>query len=50
VLERLGIVPHGRQRVRLADGATIERDRGDAPFFFAGRRGVPLPMIVTRAA
>jgi clan AA aspartic protease len=39
VLERLGIAPHGRQRFRLADGSTIERDRGDAVFFYAGRRG-----------
>jgi predicted aspartyl protease len=39
VLERLGIVPHGRQRFRLADGSTIERDPGDALFFYAGRCG-----------
>ncbi len=39
VLERLGIVAHGRQRFRLADGSMIERDRGDALFFHAGRRG-----------
>jgi predicted aspartyl protease len=39
VLARLGIVPHGRQRFRLADGSTIERERGDALFFYAGRRG-----------
>jgi aspartyl protease family protein len=39
VLERLGVRPHGRQRFRLADGSTIERDRGDAYFFHAGRRG-----------
>jgi clan AA aspartic protease len=39
VLERLGISPHDRQRFRLADGSTIERDRGDAVFFYAGRRG-----------
>jgi aspartyl protease family protein len=39
VLDRLGIVPHGSQRFRLADGSTIERDRGDAIFFYAGRRG-----------
>jgi predicted aspartyl protease len=39
VLERLGITPHARQRFRLADGSAIERDRGDALFFYAGRRG-----------
>lgn len=39
VLERLGIQPHGRQRFRLADGSTIERDRGDALFFYQGQRG-----------
>ena len=39
VLERLGITPHDRQRFRLADGSTIERARGDAIFFYAGRRG-----------
>lgn len=39
VLERLGVVAHGRQRFRLADGRAIERDRGDAYFFYAGRRG-----------
>jgi predicted aspartyl protease len=39
VLERLGIAPHGRQQFRLADGSLIERDRGDAVFFYAGKRG-----------
>ena len=39
VLERLGIAPHAHQRFRLADGSTIERERGDALFFYAGRRG-----------
>ncbi len=39
VLERLGVAPHGRQRFRLADGSSIERARGDAYFFYAGRRG-----------
>jgi aspartyl protease family protein len=39
VLERLGIQPHSRQRFRLADGSTIERDRGDALFFYGGQRG-----------
>jgi clan AA aspartic protease len=39
VLERLAIAPHSRQRFRLADGSVIERDRGDAVFFYKGRRG-----------
>src|SRR6185369_11888877 len=39
VLERLGVVAHGCQRFRLADGSTIERERGDALFFYSGRRG-----------
>jgi predicted aspartyl protease len=39
VLRRLGIDPHGRQQFRLADGSLIERDRGDAVCFYAGRRG-----------
>lgn len=39
VLDRLGIVAHARQRFRLADGSHIERDRGDALFFYKGQRG-----------
>ncbi len=39
MLERLGITAHDRQRFRLADGSSIERDRGDALFFHGGRRG-----------
>ena len=39
VLTRLGIVPHSRQRFRLADGSMIERDRGDALFFYKNQRG-----------
>ena len=39
VLERLGIEAHSRQRFRLADGSTIDRDRGDALFFYRGQRG-----------
>jgi predicted aspartyl protease len=39
VLTRLGIAPHSRQRFRLADGSTIERDRGDAIFFYKNQRG-----------
>ena len=39
VLRRLGIDPHSRQRFRLADGSIIERDRGDALFFYKNHRG-----------
>jgi aspartyl protease family protein len=39
VLQQLGIASHSRQRFRLADGSTIERDRGDALFFYKGQRG-----------
>jgi len=39
VLDRLAIAPHARQKFRLADGSVIERDRGDALFFYAGARG-----------
>ena len=39
VLSRLGITSHSRQRFRLADGSTIERDRGDALFFYKSQRG-----------
>jgi clan AA aspartic protease len=39
VLQRLGIAPYTRQRFRLADGSTIDRDRGDAVFFYKGHRG-----------
>ena len=39
VLERLGIQAHSRQVFRLADGSTIERDRGDAVFFYRNARG-----------
>jgi predicted aspartyl protease len=39
LLERIGIASHSRQRFRLADGSTIERDRGDAVFFFRGQQG-----------
>jgi len=39
VLERLGIQPHSRQRFRLANGSTIDRDRGDALFFYQSHRG-----------
>ena len=39
VLEGLGIQSHSRQRFRLADGSTIDRDRGDALLFYKGHRG-----------
>ncbi len=39
ILMRLGISPHSRQRFRLADGSTIERDRGDAIFFYKVQQG-----------
>lgn len=39
VLERLGVTAHSRQKFRLADGSTIERERGDALFFYRGSRG-----------
>ena len=39
VLEKLGIAAHSRQRFRLADGSTTERDRSDALFFYKNQRG-----------
>jgi predicted aspartyl protease len=39
VLSRLGIKPRSRQRFRLADGSTIERDRSDALYFYKGQAG-----------
>jgi predicted aspartyl protease len=39
ILVRLGIAPHSRLRFRLADGSTIERDRGDALFFYKNQQG-----------
>ena len=48
VLVRLGIAPHARQRFRLADGSTIERDRGDALYFYKGQRGAA-PVIFGEA-
>jgi predicted aspartyl protease len=48
VLERLGIQPHSRQRFRLADGSSIDRDRGDALFFYRGHRGAS-PVIFAEA-
>jgi predicted aspartyl protease len=48
ILGRLGIAPHSRQRFRLADGSTIERDRGDALFFYQNHRGAA-PVIFGEA-
>jgi predicted aspartyl protease len=39
ILEHLGISAHSRRRFRLADGSTIERDRGDALFFYKNQQG-----------
>lgn len=39
ILARLDIQPHSRQKFRLADGSMIDRDRGDALFFYRGQRG-----------
>lgn len=39
VLARLGIVSHSRQRFRLADGSIIEREKGDALFFYRDQQG-----------
>jgi hypothetical protein len=39
VLARLGIAPHSRQRFRLANGSTIDRDRGDALYFYKNQQG-----------
>ena len=48
VLARLGIEPHSRQRFRLADGSMIERDRGDALFFYRNQRGAS-PVVFAEA-
>ena len=39
VLSRLGITPRSRQRFRLADGSTIERERGNALYFYKDQDG-----------
>jgi clan AA aspartic protease len=39
ILDRLKIQPHSRHCFRLADGSSIERDRGDALFFYRGQQG-----------
>src|SRR5919197_1519730 len=49
VLTRLGIAPHARQRFRLADGSTIERERGDALYFYKGKSGAA-PVIFAEPA
>lgn len=49
VLEGLGIQSHARQRFRLADGSTIDRDRGDALFFYKGCRGAA-PVIFAESS
>ena len=49
VLSRLAILPHARQRFRLADGSTIDRDRGDALFFYKNQRGAA-PVIFGEAS
>ena len=48
ILKRLGIKPYGRQKFRLADGSVIERDRGDAVYFYKGARGAA-PVIFAEA-
>jgi len=48
VLVRLGVEAHSRQRFRLADGSVIERDRGDALFFYKNQRGAA-PVIFGEA-
>ena len=39
ILIGLGITPHSVQRFRLADGSSIDRERGDALFFYKNQRG-----------
>jgi predicted aspartyl protease len=48
VLTRLRIAPHSTQRFRLADGSSIERQRGDALFFYKNQRGAA-PVIFGEA-
>jgi predicted aspartyl protease len=38
-LVRLGITPRSRQRFRLADGSMIERERGNALYFYKDQDG-----------
>jgi predicted aspartyl protease len=39
LLRRLGIRPHTRHRFVLADGEVVERQVGDALFYYGDRRG-----------
>lgn len=39
VLRKLGVKPHSKEEFILADGTKIERERGDALFFYDGKRG-----------
>lgn len=39
ILKKLGIKAHSKEKFILADGSEIERSRGDAIFFFNGKRG-----------
>jgi clan AA aspartic protease len=39
ILKRIGIKPHSKEDYILADGTKIERDRGDALFFYDGKQG-----------
>lgn len=39
ILRKLGIKPHSKQEFILADGSKIVRERGDALFFYDGKRG-----------
>jgi predicted aspartyl protease len=48
VLTGLGIQPHSTQRFRLADGSMIERERGDALYFYKNQRGAA-PVIFGEA-
>ena len=48
ILTGLGIAPHSTQRFRLADGSTIDRERGDALFFYKNQRGAA-PVIFGEA-
>ncbi len=38
-LKKLGVHPHTTEEFRLADGAKITRQRGDALFFYDGKQG-----------
>jgi predicted aspartyl protease len=38
-LRKLGIAPHSKRPFNLADGTVVEREIGDALFFYGGGRG-----------